>query len=488
MLIKKDKSIGNKGQTLVEALVAIGVFLVSINAIIFLLFAAQSIFVDTQRNQEALNYASDGIEAAKSIRDRSWDELTDGEHGLLFSDNQWTFSGTSDSKNNLTRKIVITTQSGDIKDVKSVISWQTNPLNPRTLQTEEILTRWRDILASKSGGDNGGSGLSGNWGSPRTLGSIDLGPGNSATDLDVLNKIVYITAEASAAAKPDFFIVNATNGENPYIVSSINTGPGLNTIDVAGNYAYVENKDINAQLQIIDVSNKNNPVLIKSYKLPGVSGDNAVGQSIFYWDSKVYIGTQKADGPEFHIIDVSNPLNPVALGSYEFDADVNAIYVSGNTAYAATSANAELTILNISNPSNITVLSVYDAPGDSEDGKSLYLVANKLYLGRTVGGNHSNHHEFHILDISSSTSPQNLGSKDLAADLNDLCVRDNLAFLATPDPNKEFQVWDISNPANISLWASFNFPQVATGIDYEDNMIYVSVRSNDALRIITSGQ
>ncbi|GAH25486.1 unnamed protein product, partial [marine sediment metagenome] len=46
--------------------------------------------------------------------------------------------------------------------------------------------------------------------------------------------------------------------------------------------------------------------------------------------------------------------------------------------------------------------------------------------------------------------------------------------------------WNISNPGNIELWSSFNFPQVATGIDYEDNVVYVSVRSNDALRIITS--
>ena len=36
------------------------------------------------------------------------------------------------------------------------------------------------------------------------------------------------------------------------------------------------------------------------------------------------------------------------------------------------------------------------------------------------------------------------------------------------------------------LHSSFNFPQVATGVDYEDNLVYVSVRSNDALRIITS--
>jgi len=116
----------------------------------------------------------------------------------------------------------------------------------------------------------------------------------------------------------------------------------------------------------------------------------------------------------------------------------------------------------------------------------LWLVGNKLYLGRLIGGNHIEHHEFHIFDISTSTAILDLGSKDIAANVNGVLTRDYLAFLATDDPNKELQIWEISNPANINLWASFNFPQVATDIDYEDNFVYVSVRSNDALRIITS--
>ena len=174
------------------------------------------------------------------------------------------------------------------------------------------------------------------------------------------------------------------------------------------------------------------------------------------------------------------------MGSKEISEDVGAIYISQNIAYVANSGNGELKIYDVSNPANIVELGSYDAPGSSEEGKSLILVGSKLYLGRTKGGNHDDHHEFHIIDVVNSETPQNLGSKDLAADLNDLRVRDNLAFLGTSDSNKEFQVWNISDPTNITLWSFFNFPQVATGIDYESNLVYVSVRSNDALRIITS--
>ena len=133
MSIKKVKLIGNKGQTLVEALVAIGIFLISINAIIFLIFAAQSISGDTKINQKAINYATEGIEAIRSIRNRDWDELTDGEHGLVFSGNQWNFSGVSDQKENLNRKITITAQANDIKNIKSLITWQTETSRPQKL-------------------------------------------------------------------------------------------------------------------------------------------------------------------------------------------------------------------------------------------------------------------------------------------------------------------------------------------------------------------
>ncbi|MBI5401621.1 hypothetical protein HZB05_02210, partial [Candidatus Wolfebacteria bacterium] len=272
-------------------------------------------------------------------------------------------------------------------------------------------------------------------------------------------------------------------GQNPTIVSNINTGDGLKAIDVAGHYAYVANKENDNQLQIIDVNNLNSPNLVASFKLPGASG---VGSSIFYYNQKIYIGTKKATGPEFFIIDVTNPTSPISLGSKEINADVNGIYIKSNVAYLAVSDEYELKIFNVNNPAQITEIGSFDAPGDSEDGKSLDLVDDKLYLGRTVGGNHTNHHELHILNVLNPSSVQNLGSKDLAADLNGIKIRDYLAFLATSDSNKEFQVWNVSNPADIIAWSSFNFPQVATSIDFEDNIVYVSIRSNDALRIITS--
>jgi len=466
----KAESVGrfNNGQSTIEILIALTVLTISLTGAAAVIFSSQSLSVDAQESNQAIRLAGKGLEAARALARDDFSAL----------------ASSSSTKDEFLEEVAVENVGATTKKVTSRVSWRTDPLRVQKVELTTLMTNWYSSVSS--GGDTGGGGLAGDWSRPKTLSSIDLGPGNSATDLDVINKIVYLSAIASSLSKPDFFVINATDGQNSYIVSELDTGPGLNSVDVAGSYAYVANNSVNAQLQIIDLTNAANPVLIKSYKLPNTSGPGAIGNSIFYSNSKVYIGTQKATGPEFHIIDVSSANNPTELGSFEINADVNGIRVVGSTAYLAVSSNDELKILDVSNPANITQIGNYDAPGDSEDGKSLFLVGTKLYLARLLGGNHDDHHELHVLDVSNPASPQNLGSKNFTSSINDIAVRDNIAFLATDDSNEEFQALDVSNPASITKISSFNFPNIATGIDYEDNLIYVAVRSNDALRIITS--
>lgn len=481
MLMKKAE-FNIKGQSLIEILVSLGIFTLVVSAVFTLFFGGRTLSSDSSAVEAGLEYAQEGVEAVRSIKERDWAELTDGAHGLVFLSGDWYFaSGTTDTRGIYTRSVFISTIAIDTKKASTTITWQTDPVRPQKVELEEQLTNWKEAL--DLGGDTGGGGPTGDWQNPQTLGTIDLGPGNEGRDLDVLNKYVFMVADSASTAKADFYVINAVNGQSPSLVSNINTGPGLNVVDKAGDYAYVGSTDTANQLQIIDLTNYNNPTVITNYALPDVSGAGAVGNSIFYYAGKVYIGTKNASGPEFNIIDVATPSNPVLLGSREISKDVNAIYVSANYAYLATSDDSkELQVFDISDPASIILAGSYNAVG-SGDGKSLTVVGNKLYLGRVDDGSND---DFYILDISNIGSIASLGSKNLATDLNDFRVRDSLGFFGASDSNKEFQVWNVGTPSNIVFWSSFNFPQVANAIDYEDNIVYVAVRSNDALRIITS--
>lgn len=485
MLFIKNKNIA--GQTIVEVLIATSILVLVFAGAAIVIFGNKSQLTDKKLAFQAENYSFEGLEAIKTIAKRDWTLVTPGDHGIIFQNNEWELSGSSTQSGIFTRIInCSSTEDDSVKTIKSTVTWSIadSPRNfslPLTLR----LTDWQGVL--NSGGDTGGGGTIPDWANPATLGSVDLGPGVSGEDLDTISKIVYLVGTASDNKKNDFFVVDATNGQSPFIVSSIDTGPGLVSIDATGDYAYVAQKDSTKQLQIIDTTNQNSPTTTANFSLPGIGGSGAKGLSIFYQTNKAYVGTEIANGPEFHIVDVTDKQNPASLGSKEISANVNGIFIKGKYAYLATAdGNEELKVYNISIPSNITYVSGYNATGTLA-GASLYIVGNKLYLGR-LGDNNTSNNEFLILDISDVNSIKVLGSKELGADLNDLRVRDNLAFLGTADSNKEFQVYNISDPNNITLVSSFNFPQVAHGVDFESNLVYVAVRSNDSLRIITSQQ
>lgn len=456
------------GQSAMEIVLAVGILAVSISAMILSILSSQSVSIDTKLSNQALNLARRNFED-------------------IYAEAQSNFNGLTSStvtEAGFTKEIIVENAGTNTKKITSRVSWSTSPLRSQKVEFIALVTDWRGVR--DSGGDTGGSDPTGNWSNPRTLGSVDLGSGISGTDLDVVGNYVYITVTASAASKPDFFVVDVTNGESPSVIASLNTtDQGLLAIDVAGNYAYVANNNNanNKQLQIIDITNKTAPLVVASYTLPNAT-EEAI--SIAYSNNKVYIGLKRNSGPEFFIVDVTTSTNPSFLGSKEIGEDVKAIEVSGGTAYIATPSDNELTILNVTDPANISVISQYNVTGNCEDGKSLNLLGTKMYIGRTDDCNHTNHHKLFILNVSNASSVSSLGSANIGSSVNGLEVHGNLAFLATSDSNEEFQVWDISNPASPNKISSFNFPQVAEAVDYENNYVYVAVRSNDALRIITS--
>lgn len=463
----------SSGQSVIEVIVALGIFAASLAAAFSLFFGGQSLTIDTVNSQLASNYAKEGMEASRAIRDKGWSNLAAGNHGLVYSSGNWQFSGTSDQGPPFTRVATVADIDANTKEVKIKITWQTDPLRTQEVELVEQFTNWQDVIST--GGDTGGTPPTGNWCNPRTLGSVDLGPGNSATDLDVINKIVYITSVASAVAKPDFFIVNATNGDSPTITSTLDVGSkGLNGVDVANNYAYVVGPADNGEFMVIDVNNINSPVKVATLNLSG----NADGFSVFYYNNYAYVGRASGAAQEFVIINVADPLNPTVTSELSGVGDeINRIFVLGTRAYLATEDNARgMIIVDVSNPSSPSIL------GSMNSGAHVYSIHSQDVSKLGVGGKT----KFFMVDASNPGSITTLGSVTLGDRVRALRVLGGYAYMGTEDSNAEYQSWNVANPSNITLCATFNFPQVATGIDYESNLVYMAVRSNDALRIITS--
>ncbi len=465
------------GMATLEILIAFAISIMSIGAVVLLTFGNQSINARSQTHLEAVTLTKSILETSRARSRQDYNEIKDCDDSTAQK-----CPGPTDPFYN--RKLSVTSETQCGKNITGDTSWN---INDTTLNVTAI-THLTDILVAMAlGADCPSPTPFGDWASAQDLNSLDTTPATlKATGLDIKNKIVYMSTDPSAASDPDFYIFdtgNVSETSAPALIASINTGPGIASVDAAQSYAYIANDSKNGQLQIIDVSNINNPILKTTFNvIPGGTDINTVGTKVFYYDSTVYLGLKKNNYAEFYIINVSNIFSPIIKGSYELNASVNSISVQGDYAYVATPNSEEITVIDINENSSKYMQRVggFDAPGGSGNGKSIRIIGNKLYFGRTVGNI-----EFYILDVSDPKNLSILGSNNVNSSINDLVVAGDYAYLATGEAGSEFQILDVSNPANPTLLGKFDFTDKPTGIDYENNLIYISNENSDALIIIS---
>ena len=140
MKIKLLKS--QSGQSLMEVLIALGVFVLGIATIGFLVLDANiSTRQGVERTQATL-LAKEGLEAARSIRDADFDNLTAGTYGIALSGDKWIFSGASDVQDQFTRVVTITDIDVDTKKVDSAVTWQFTEARQNSVTLTDYLTDW----------------------------------------------------------------------------------------------------------------------------------------------------------------------------------------------------------------------------------------------------------------------------------------------------------------------------------------------------------
>ncbi len=454
----KAESIKEKGQSILEVLIALGVLAMSLSAAIYLFFSGQSLLIDSRLNQKALYLARQNMEEAR--------------FGAISNFNN--LQSSSGTESGFLKELIVEQTAGDTKKIISRVSWNSTPLRTSKKELVTYLTDWRRVGVGGAAG-GGGSAPTGDWINPETLTSTDIGPGNEGTDIEVKSSYAYLTSMASDVNKPDLFIFNVSDPSSPILTSQTNFGiKGLNSLNIFGNYLYAVSDDDSQEFLIIDISNPVSPTKISSVNLSGSSN----GMAVFYKNNFAYVGRANGAAQEFVIIDVSNRSSPQYYsGLSGVGGEINDIFVFNNRAYLGTEDdNNGLTIINVGDPANPSKIGSLNV---GEHVYSAYLTAESSVF---VGGKT----KFYIADASNPVSVNVIGSIATGGKVHDVVTAGTLAFLATGNSTKEFQVINFATLSNPILNSSFNFPQQATGVDYLNNLIYMSVRSNDALRIITS--
>jgi hypothetical protein len=423
-----------KGFLMIEFIIGAGIFVASAAAFSFLIFQYQSLAAQDALRVHALLLAEKQLSQTKVMLADNFNYTPLDDHSFI---DGYTVVLTISDIDNFTKSIKVTVSYGYRGKYFSTYlnATVTDPKNGEgqsSCRPSQDPSVW-------------------NYPSVMSFDLMSLGIPVMPTDVDLVGSYLYISSNTATSSDPDLFIFDVTDIHHPFLVSTLNTGPGLLSIRVAGNILYGGNSSISAQLQIIDISDRKFPHLITSFKLPGTYKDaTTIGNSLFYKEGKIFLGTQKSQTAEFHVIDVSSPTSPRELDSYEIGAAINDIFAFGDTVYIASAKNdEELRSFKVSNQGTLSPQFSYDAPGGSGNGKRVSVFLNKLYLGRTQT---IQDEELDRLDIShASSSVYSEASSSLKASVQGIIPYGNFVFTLLNQPSDSFRIFDNANSTLLKL-------------------------------------
>jgi len=191
------------------------------------------------------------------------------------------------------------------------------------------------------------------------------------------------------------------------------------------------------------------PVQLSSVNTPGQVRANDVAVVGNY----AYVVTQNNSGldPEFYVVDIAAPSNPIVIGSLNIAADVSKVAVLGDYAYLATSkTTGQLVVVCVTVKSQPVIVGSYLL---GRTARSVAGSGTTLYVGTVKA---SGAQEFVALGVANPASPVLLGGYPVAADVNDIALNGTRAYLATSHDAKELVVLNITNPSAIVQDGLFN--------------------------------
>ena len=222
-------------------------------------------------------------------------------------------------------------------------------------------------------------------------------------------------------------------------VGATDTGLGLqnHAVVVAGRYAYVASASGN-DVVIFDVTNPANPIWVGS-----VSTNINDPTGMFIEGRYAYVSSYTNN--EMVIFDISNPASPAYVSEISTGLNgPNAIMVSGNYAYVTSFTNGQLVIYNISNPAYPTYVSSIGGAYSAAATQS-YIQGHYAYIASYTGS------DLAIIDISNPADPIYMGQVT-ALHATTVFVQGNYAYVAGRGAgNNGLMIFDVANPAAPTL-------------------------------------
>lgn len=455
-----------RGFVTLEIILAMAIMVTVLSAVVLMLFGGQSLAGDLQNNAQALALAQTLLEKQVILAKKDFRLI----NPVIFE------KGIFNCEMDVIGKPFFK------KIIFARISWISGGRR-QEVRLPSLVTDYDDTVGS----DTCDSNLTGDWTMPqirKVIGLADFAESATSSfaisDVDAYkNKLYLAIGKTTDKTDPTFYIFDISDPFAPLMLNRIDNASstiyGINKIVAAGWHVYAAGSGFK-QLQVIDVASSTSKI-VADYKITG-GGD---GSSVFYENGYLYLGLRKSGSiPEFYIFDVKDPTNIILKSNFLVGAGINDIYVKNGYAFLAHPANLaesqesareQLTVLDVSDSTHPRRVSGFYNNGNlGGNGKSLYLVGDYLYLGRTtshISGLADAIPEFYVIDHSNPEAVFSIASSSIALpqvdSVNGVLIRDYLAFLLGKNSLRAIKIKDNGETSD---WGSINFESQA-GAEFE---------------------
>ena len=245
-------------------------------------------------------------------------------------------------------------------------------------------------------------------------------------------KILSKTAVMSVFLFSSIIDIHAEAIDSIIKIGSLETpGSIASGVFVQGDFAYVANQSF---VNVIDISVPTSPLLRDS-----VNPTNNSATGIFIMDTLAFLNNGPVD--RFTVLNVANPDSPYVLGwTNMLRGDSKGIFAIDTLVYLASGMNG-FHIINVSDPQNPTAIGSFNSPGSAID---LFVKDTLVYL--------ADGDSLQIVNVSDPFSPFRVGAVVMPTSCLDVSVDSNYAFVVCEGSNGfndgSLQIVDVSNPAS----------------------------------------
>lgn len=511
-----------KGQFLVEILIAIGITSALLPALITGFIASREGKAQQKQRSQAVALLRETEEAVRSVR-QNGDWVTFAVNGTFYpvvSGGEWSLASGSATIGDFTQGVLIEDverdTSGDIVSSGGVVDPSTKQLTitiswgspfPSNVQSVLYLTRHDNVthewtteadfddpgatltgvtVVNNLGGEVVlGAGGGGDWCSPSlSVGELDLPKSGVANALTAIEGEVFAGTGDNASGE-SYVHVDVSDPENPTLFSP-GTIDGYKTNDVFGTtgFGYIATDTNSAEVVIIDLTDMS---LESEINLPG----NIDATGLFVSGNVLYATGSNGN---LYSVDVSDKASPSILDSdgVSLGGAGLKVFVRNDYAYVAISGSPEMQIVDVSDPSDMQV--VGNADVDANLGVDVYVneTGTRAYLAT---GASPSQDELFLINIETKTgSRSEISSYDTdGMSPNGVTVVPGGRAIIVGDNGVEYQVVNILDENNIFSCGSVDVDSgvndVASVIESDDDA-YSYIVTGDAdseLKIIEGG-